>query len=935
MAEDLRYWYGSALKGGSSSPGLSIPSQAIPYTKKTDKWKKANLDAFESIGKRQLADNMKFADIFRMINGKMSYTELSEVMPQYRELEEVLNDVEIDTWIRHYDIIGVLINALAGELSVNSDKFSISTIDEISTNEYIRTKTDKLLEYINVEFEKELELRMLSMGINPNVPDEAFQSPEELEAYKQQIQQKRSEMTPQQIERYMRTNWKTVAAKWAELKLEEDELNHNMHDLDVDNFIQFLASGRCFRAMHVAFDYYKPENWHVLNTFFSQDLDNKYVQHGDYVGRIHQYSRAQVINRFGHKLTPSEQKKILKTEEDYHLNGSYEDNFFGQGAKVSYKKMFESHFHNLQTVAFENEPEYKMALDIQDSLGIPMGERMVLNRHGDYEKVPVLLPEINDVTGDLGFMNPTNEVFSAMRNEIHLRKDLLTVTEVFWRSYKRVGYLKYTTPDGEAASAIVSEELLPEFLQYNEIKSVSSVPLSNIDEEQENNTIIWVYQPEVWEGVKINDGENSYYVDIKPCDLQIKGDGNIYDVLLPVSGIIDHSLAQKIEPYQVMYNVVMNQIFNLLEKEIGLFFIFDVNFLPSEFKDWGDTEDTLMYMRDIAKDIGILPVDSSKQNLVGGANFNQFAAQNLSFSTQIADRTNLAEFIKNKAFEQVGITPQRLGAPNKYETTEGIKISQDASYAQTEQYFSKFSTFKKKSLEIHMNVAQYCQRDGKDLQLFYTASDASQAFIKETDDDFNFRKFSIVPISNSKKREQLKTFKTWLMNTNTLGTDELAMAELITSDSMAEIIESARSARLARQEQDSMAQNQQGEQLQKLEEMKQQAADALWEKQEYSKQKDREKDVRVATINALGRAADKQAGTDEFDVILKQSTLALNQAKTEADINTKNVENDIKRGKLEEDRAKRLDDMKIKLAELATKRQISQDNKYIARINKN
>lgn len=935
MAEDLRYWYGSALQGGGSGPGLSIPSQAIPINRKNDKWKKANLDAFESIGKKQLADNLKFADIFRMITGKMSYSELSEIAPQYRELEQALNDVEIDTWIRHYDIIGVLINALVGELASNSDKFSISTIDEISTNEYMRTKTDKLWEYMNVELEKEMQMRMLSMGINPNLTEENFNSPEEMQQYIQQIQAKQAEMTPPQIEKYMKTSWKTVAAQWAELKLEEDEINHNMQEMDLENFTQFLGTGRCFRHMFVAHDYYKPENWHVLNTFFSQDLENKYPQHGDFVGRIHQFTRAQVINRYGHKLTPKEQKKLLNTDEENYYGSAMEDNFFGQGANPSYKKMFESHFHNLQTVAFENEPEYKMALDIQDSIGIPMGERMIMNREGNYEKVPVLLPEINDVTGDLGFSNSNAGVYSAIRNEISIRKDLLTVTEVYWRSFKRVGYLKFQSPDGQINSTIVSEELLPEFLQYNNISTVNTVPMNKIDEDQEINTIIWAWQPEVWEGIKINDGEENYYVDIKPCDYQIKGDGNIYDVLLPVAGIIDHSLAQKIEPYQVMYNVIMNQIFNLLEKEIGMFFIFDINFLPSEFKDWGDTEDTLMYMRDIAKDIGILPVDSSKQNLVGGANFNQFSQQNLTFSAQIADRTNLAEFVKNKAFEQVGITPQRLGSANKYETNEGIKVSQDASYAQTEQYFSKFATFKKKALEIHLNVAQACQKDGTDLQVFFTQSDATQAFIKETDEDFNFRRFSIVPVSSSKKRQQLKTFKDWLVNTNTLGTDELAMAELITSDSMSQIIEASRSARMSRNEQEAATNEQKAKYLKELEELKQKGEDEKWTKEEYSREKDRLKDIRVASIGALAKAADKDGNAEDFDRIEKQTRLALDQSTAASDINTKAVDANIKQQKVDEEKNKRLDDMKIKLAELATKRAISQDNKYIARINKN
>ena len=85
----------------------------------------------------------------------------------------------------------------------------------------------------------------------------------------------------------------------------------------------------------------------------------------------------------------------------------------------------------------------------------------------------------------------------------------------------------------------------------------------------------------------------------------------------------------------------------------------------------------------------------------------------------------------------------------------------------------------------------------------------------------------------------------------------------------------------------------------------------------------------------MGRAADKDAGQGEFDMIIKQANLSLAQAKTEADINNKAVENNIKQQSIEEAKSKRLEDMKIKLAELATRRAISQDNKEIARMNKN
>lgn len=932
---DLGYWYGSALQGSSDN---YIPPQAIPFNKKDDKWGQRCLDAFESIGLRQFKENLKYTDIFRMINGKMSFAELSEVMPQYKELEKALNDVEINTFLRHYDLIGVIINALAGELMANSDKFSINTNDPISNNEYLRTKTDKLWSYLEEELDKELNLRLFELGINPNVPQDAFQSPEQYQQYTQEIQSRKDSMTPAGIQSYMDADWKTVAAKWAALKLEEDRINYAMDKMDVDNFIQYLATGKCFRHMFVSYDYYKPEFWHMMNTFYSKDLETGRAEKGDYVGRVHQFSRTQILTRYGHLLNAKQKEQIAGYD-----NGAYIENYnFDNEGKMSYKKMFESHFHRLQVVPFENYPEYQFNLNMQDALGVPLGEQKIMNRHGEYETVPVMLPKLADVTGDLGMGG--RRYFSNLRNDISIRNDLMTVTEVYWKSFKKIGYLNYYDPEGNPVSAIVTEDILPEFLSDNEIKKLKTIPLSEIEKRQEPGTIVWDYIPEVWQGTKITGILNgpsqggapeTYYLDIRPCDYQIKENGDTFDVLLPVAGLIDVGLAQKIEPYQVTYNLVMNQIFNLLEKEIGLFFIFDINFLPSEFKDWGDTEDALLYMRDIAKDIGIVPVDSSKQNLVGGANFNQFSAQNLSFSSQINDRVQLAEFIKNKAFEQVGITPQRLGSPTKYETAEGVRQSQDASYSQTEQYFSRFSEFKKSALELQLNVAQFCQKEGIDLQVFYTQNDGTQAFLQEADPDFHLRNLGITPMSNSKKRKELEVFKQYLLNTNTIGTDELSLAELISSDSMTEVIEAARGARVARQQQEQSASQQRQQEIQVQQEELRKTEDEKWQREEYSKDKDRETDIRVAAINAAGRASDKQSDQAGFDYITNLTNLSLQQTKTQAEITNKQVENDIKKEKQATDREIAMKEIQVKMAELANRRAISKDNVQIARMNKN
>ena len=189
----------------------------------------------------------------------------------------------------------------------------------------------------------------------------------------------------------------------------------------------------------------------------------------------------------------------------------------------------------------------------------------------------------------------------------------------------------------------------------------------------EENTMYEFWIPEVWRGVKINAGNSllgdNIYLDVEPLPYQVKGDSDTFEVLLPVTGIISDSVAHRLRPFQVGYNICMNQIWNLLEKEIGMFFLFDINYLPSEYKDYGDIEESLMKLRDFAKDVGIVPMDTSKQGMQGNVpQMNTLMTQDISFDKQINSRVSLATFYYQKALEQIGITPARLGQATTFET---------------------------------------------------------------------------------------------------------------------------------------------------------------------------------------------------------------------------------------------------------------------------
>lgn len=922
MSKNLNYWYSGVGQGSHVS---ELPPQALPSTKKDDLWKKSTMDALERIGIVQLKDNLKYRDFYRMVEGKMSYSELSEVIPQLREVGEMLDDLDIPTFLKHYDLIGIIINAMIGEYVQNTDKFNVTNVDEISTNEYERTKKELVTNYIQEEFKKELDKRLIERGLNPDVEGMEFNNEEEQQAYLQQLQQQQQELTPPEIQKFMDTTWRTKATIWGEHTLEADKEYHKLDKLDRLQLKDFLLTGRCFRHFRVGYDYYEPETWSPLNTFFSAEVDTRYVEDGEYVGRVHYYSPSKVVNKYGHLLSKKAKEKILGNYHYKYNDGGNEHLNFGDSLK--------SNFGKTQITPHSQYHDHNFMVGIQEEFGLPVGQKTILNKQGEEEVIPSFLPNYGrDNTN-------SNYLAQFLRDDLPLRSDLIQVTEAYWISYKKIGYLNYTTDTGRLAQQIVTDDILADFLKDMDIKQLTNVTLEESENNPKPNTIVWDYVPETWKGVKINEGngylDEAIYLDIKPTEFQVRGNSNVYDVKLPVVGLIDKSLALKMQPFQVGYNVVMNQLYNLLEKEIGLFFIFDVNFLPSEFKEWGNTEETLVHLRNLTKDVGLFPIDASKQNVGNGGGFNQFAPQNLSFSGQIADRMQLSEFYKNKAYEQIGFNPQRLGTAVKYETAEGVRQSQTASFAQTEIYFETFSEFKQNALEMHLNVAQYAQKNDKDIKVFYTKSDSTKAYLKFADPFFQLRKIGLMPVSNSKKRKELESFKQYLMNTNTLGGDEMAIAKLFTSDTMVELIEVARAERIKR-EQDIQAQrSHESELIAKKAEADDAIAIKKWEREEITHQRDRENKIQIEKIESLGRAVDNEADQSKIDFIVNQADMAIKKEKNDGELSIKQAEQVRKNNKDQQDFKLKMLQLKNETLKIQANINKTKNDKYIAEINKN
>lgn len=900
------------------------PMHVDRKVKEGRKWKEAVLDSFEYQAEQQFRDNLQFIDLYRMVEGKLSYQELSEVAPHMSDIQSLLDGVGVPSFLRHYDIIGIVINALVGYYGSMQPKFHVTDTGEIAENDYLRHRTEEYQTLMQNVLQNTVQMRMAKAGFGEG--GKQFASPEEQQQYMQQLEKAKAEFTPKDTRADSRKIFKTTGVKWGEATLDHDKERFNFLKMERAELKDQLTSGRCFRHFRIGFDEYEPETWSAKNVFFSREVEASEVHKGEYVGRLHFYTPAEIIRRWGHEIDAKTQKQLLGGNESWR-------SFVGDGYySGTIEQALQSNFNKQAQVPFANFHDYNFYLGLEDELGIPMGMQTIFNRDGSETTKERYLPRLQGHNAEGRYTSYSR----VLRDDFKARTDLAQVTEVYFKAYEKWGYLTYEDESGVVQTEEVTEDILDDFIKEKGIKKTYTSSLVDIVREFKPNTLQWVFRPVIYEGVKIHSGNlnKPLYLYCRPCEHQIKGDSE-FDRWLPVAGMIGKSTAKKIEPYQAKYNLCMNQVYSLLEKEIGIFFLLDTAMIPSEFDGWGDATEALVAMRNIAKDTGILPVATSGDAQRNNTNFNQYSTYNLSYSSQIADRVRIAEFSQQKAYEVVGINPQILQSPTKYETAEGVKQNQEATFAQISEIYEDFEQYVKSAYELHLSVAQYCQSNKKDLTVFYTKSDSSTQFIKMHDPMFPLRRLGLIAASDNKKRKELEQYKSLLMNMNTLGSDTLEYAKLIASDEMSEAIEIARIAQEKQREREELdyqrKQSLEDQRARNVEEQSQRD----WEREEASKQKDRETNLRREHIKALGRASDKDSDQEGFQQINDATKLALQDK--DMNFNHEQTLREFKQKEQKDDRefALKMEAFKQKAQELQERRLDRSSREYVATINKN
>ena len=878
IPEGENYKYYKDLGRGGSAFLSVLPMQAIPQKKKTEAWERATLDSLEQEAMYQYSQNLKFKDYYDMLSGKMVYTDIDTKDRDYlyAQVRQVQKETSLPSSLRHYDLMYPLVSTIVGEMLLSQDSFRIDTIDEVSTNDYMRERTQRLFQYAQYTFEMELNKLLLLDRIDQS---DMGSTQEEFEQKQALIQQKITDYYPEKIDNYMCYDWKTNAAKWFENTWKRDQERFRIQSMERQETIHFMLTGKSPRHYRIGYDYYIPETWHPIETFHSREEDVTNFQDCEFAGRLKWNSPSDILTTYGHLLSTKQQEQVSKAFSGDNLPG------IGAGGGFNvYGKWWESY-----QVPFSGYFDYKMNLGFQESSGVPMGmKRDVITGKTTDHYLPQMLN--NPVAGNMYAAN--------LRNDFQIRRDTIQTLETYWRGFKRLGLLTYRDENGLLNRAEVNEDILIDFLKEYNIKTVTSkslVEYNLLPSEEKENTIIWNYVPIVYKGIKINlssafdSFEDFYFVEELP--FQIRGEkGHLYDVKLPICGIITEAPVEKIKTYQQLHNFVSNQTSTYLQKEIGALFIFDVNLLPTEYLEslGGKNENALLKFRNFIKKTSLVPIDASKHNTFekgGMTATNTMMYQNVSLTDQIQRNILLAEQYKWQAYNLLGITQQRLGNPSQYSTAEGIQVGQQASFSQTAGLFFDLSEDKRIKIETHLTVAQYAQLNNKDANYVYMASDKEMNFIESIkgDKDFDLRRVAVRPINSASKRKNVDILKNIMITNNTMQNDMLSAASIIMSDDYLQLMEAAKETRAYNEKQQQIQQQGQQQQTEALLQDKEKERQF---KKEIEKLKS-DTDIEVAKLQSVARVGQGTDNAATIDIIREEAGLEAQNAIKEKEIQQK------------------------------------------------
>jgi hypothetical protein len=200
---------------------------------------------------------------------------------------------------------------------------------------------------------------------------------------------------------------------------------------------------------------------------------------------------------------------------------------------------------------------------------------------------------------------------------------------------------------------------------------------------------------------------------------------------------MQHSLVKELEYLQDFASDVLYTIRKVSKKLGKRALVYDMSQIPKQFvnqaaKDKNGTGPLQLVMHHLSED-SLIAINSKDESNKGKASsFNQFKEVNLSPSGDVTELVNLLALIEDLASKVSGVSPQREGQTDQYETASGNRSSIISSTRRTEIYMKPYDGLIQRVLEKAINLSKIAWKDGKKARFFM--GDGSMAVLNALPD---------------------------------------------------------------------------------------------------------------------------------------------------------------------------------------------------------
>jgi len=444
------------------------------------------------------------------------------------------------------------------------------------------------------------------------------------------------------------------------------------------------------------------------------------------------------------------------------------------------------------------------------------------------------------------------------------------VVRAYWISKRKIGKLIYEDEMGNEQSILVDEN-------YKSGTIPTQISLE------------WGWINQWYQGVKI--GPDIYHV--KP--LKILNYCPIIGTIYENKNTEAKSLVDLMKPFQVLYNICMNQLYRLLEKEIGNVASINIRRVP-KLKD-GDDQDALDVWEMEARERGVIFDDDSPENTKAPVSNTSIAKNiDLTRTNEIQSRYNLASQLKSECWELIGISRQRLGSVQASETATATNTAVSQSYAQTEPLFVAHEYVLGQLYQAIIDASQYIESSKDVSTLSYITSEGESAFIQVNGNDLKLRDLKVFPTNRPEDTQMFNELRQLSQAVIQNGGTLYDVIELYSTKSMREMkktFKDLRDNQLAMQQQQSQLKEQELQQQREIAQAQMEQAEKARQEnianENYQKELDRINKKEVAVINALGRNENAAADLDQSGTadVLEMTNLTIQQNKAAQDYQLK------------------------------------------------